>query len=391
MMFRMLALLGTAAFVLSGCGNATQPASRTSQPPSVEVVAAASARVQPQKTYTTRIEAPETVALRPRVSGVVETVQFVEGQRVRQGEVLFQLDDRQLVARVEQLDAELASARAALFQARAEARRADRLLQSNAISEEQAQLRGSRRQQAEAEVSSLQARLREARLQLSYTTIRSPIDGVISRAAITPGNTVTANQSRLTTIASDNHRYAYFDMDESTWYRFFQTREQALGAPVRVQLTGERVFRHVGEIDFVDNRIDTQTGTLRLRAVLADSDDRLVPGAFARVKVAVAASEARVLVPDRAIARDLDSRFVLTVDAQGQTGYTPVQTGERFGAFRVISDGLKEGDLLVANGTAKVGPGMKITPVRRTETPSAPAFTLEDQVPDAPQTAGVEL
>ncbi len=390
MTYRILAVLSAAVFVLAGCESAAQGTASQAQPPSIEVVAAASAQVQPQKTYTTRIEAPENVELRPRLSGVVDEVHFVEGQQVQKGDILFQLDDRHLTARVEQLNAELARARAGLYQAKAEAERAGRLLRSNAISEEQAELRESVRRQAAAEVSSLNAQLKEAELQLSYATIRSPIDGVISRANITAGNTVTANQSRLTTIASNQDRYAYFDMDEGTWYRFFQARDKALGAPVRIQLTGEQDFPHVGEIDFVDNSIDTGTGTLRLRAVLADSGEALVPGAFARVKIAVVDTEQKIMVPDRAIATDLDSRFVLTVNDQGETHYTPVEIGERFGTFRVIEQGLSEGDVLVANGTAKVGPGMTIAPVMTSEAPSEVAFTLEEQAPEVQQTAGVE-
>ncbi|MBU2955890.1 efflux RND transporter periplasmic adaptor subunit [Marinobacter sp. F3R08] len=391
MNYRILAALGAAVFILAGCESAAQNNGSKAQPPSIEVVAASSVGVQPQKTYTTRIEAPETVELRPRLSGVVDRVHFLEGQKVEKGDMLFQLDDRQLTTRVEQLNAELARARAALQQAGAEAQRAGRLLRSHSIAEEQAELRESIRRQAEAEVSSLAAQLKEAELQLSYTVIRSPINGVVSRADITAGNTVIANQSRLTTIASNQDRYAYFDMDEGTWYRFFGARDVALRAPVRIQLTGERDFPHAGEIDFVDNTIDTSTGTLRLRAVLSGSGEALVPGAFARVKIAVAEAEQKILVPDRAIATDLDSRFVLTVDDQGQTRYTPVELGERFGRFRVVEQGIAEGDVLVVNGTAKVGPDMTITPVLLSETPLDVAFTLEDQAFDVQHSAGIKF
>ena len=160
---------------------------------------------------------------------------------------------------------------------------------------------------------------------------------------------------------------------------------------MRIQLTGEQDFPHEGEIDFVDNTIDTNTGTLRLRAVLADSGEALVPGAFARVKIAVAATEQKIMVPDRAIATDLDSRFVLTVNEQGETSYTPVTVGERFGTFRVVEQGIAEGDVLVANGTAKVGPGMTIAPVMLSEAPSDVAFTLEEHAPEVQQTAVVKF
>jgi len=391
MRYRFLVALSAAVIIFTGCDSASQGSASKPQPPSIEVVAAASVGVQPQKTYTTRIEAPENVELRPRLSGVVERVHFQEGQKVNKGDVLFQLDDRHLNARVEQLNAELARARAALDQAKAEAERAGRLLRSNAISEEQAELRESVRRQAEAEASSLNAQLKEAELQLGYANIRAPIDGVISRANITAGNTVIANQSRLTTITSDQDRYAYFDMDEGTWYRFFRARDRAIGSPARIQLTGEQNFSHVGQIDFVDNTIDINTGTLRLRAVLSDSGDALVPGAFARLKIAVAETEQKILVPDRAIATDLDSRFVLTVNDEGETRYTPVEIGQRFGTFRVVEQGIAEGDVLVFNGTAKVGPDMTIAPVLLSEAPSDIAFTLEDHTAKVQPTAGVEF
>ncbi|WP_100638813.1 efflux RND transporter periplasmic adaptor subunit [Marinobacter salexigens] len=365
MNLRLSAVLVLAGFILSGCENASssQDTPGEPQPPSVEVVTAVQTLVKSQKKYTTRIEATENVMLRPRISGVIDRVLFVEGEEVTKGDVLFQLDGRQLEAKVSQLQSELARAQAALDQAENESRRASRLLVRKAISEELAEERESDRQQARAIVSSLRAQLREAELNLSYTIIRSPINGVVSRANITAGNTVSANQSVLTSITSNQDRYAYFDMDERTWYRFFSVRERALGSVVRIQLTGEGSFPHVGQIDFVDNSINIDTGTIRLRALIAGSGEALVPGAFARLQVSIAEAEQKIVVPDRAVATDLNSRFVLTVSDSGETRYTPVKTGERLGALRVIEQGLSPGDTLVANGVAKVGPDMTITPV----------------------------
>ncbi|MDS1309049.1 efflux RND transporter periplasmic adaptor subunit [Marinobacter xiaoshiensis] len=365
MNLRLSTVLVLAGFILSGCESASssQDTLGEPQPPSVEVVTAVQTLVKPQKTYTTRIEATENVILRPRIFGVIDRVLFVEGEEVAKGDVLFQLDGRQLEARVSQLQSELARAKAALGQAENESRRASRLLVRKAISEELAEVRESERQQARAIVSSIRAQLREAELNFSYTIIRSPIDGVVSRANITAGNTVSANQSVLTSITSNQDRYAYFDMDERTWYRFFSVRERALGSVVRLQLTGEGSFPHVGQIDFVDNSINIDTGTIRLRALIAGSGEALVPGAFARLQVSIAEAEQKIVVPDRAVATDLNSRFVLTVSDSGETRYTPVKTGERLGALRVIEQGLSPGDTLVANGVAKVGPDMTITPV----------------------------
>ncbi|WP_420388773.1 efflux RND transporter periplasmic adaptor subunit [Marinobacter sp.] len=358
-------VIGALILALSGCGspaNADKAAAQNSAP-AIEVVKSKAYQVQPWKTYTTRIEAPEEVTLRPRISGVIEAVHFVEGQNVEQGDLLVSLDGRQLSARVDQLKAELDSSEAAARQAQNEYERAQRLIRQQAISEEQAELRLTAAQQQKANVSSLKARLAQAKLDLSYTDIRSPIDGTISRAEITTGNTVTANQSLLTTITSDGQRHAYFNMEERSWYRYYGTRDKAISAPVVAQLIGEEGYSHRGVIDFVDNGIDVNSGTLRIRAVLSDEQGRLLPGAFARIRIAVADASAKVLVPDSAIATDLENKFVLTLDENNQATYTQVSLGERFGAYRVIEKGLEQGLNVVANGTAKVGPGMAIAPV----------------------------
>ena len=296
---RSVVLAVLVALVLSGCETSNVESAAETPPPQVEVVKATAVSVQPWKTFTTRIEAPERVDLRPRISGVIESVHFVEGQQVEKGQLLFSLDQRHLIAQVEQLKSELVRAEAAFDQARQEAQRARRLVARQAIAEEQAELRESVERQTQAEVAAIKARLAAAELDLSYASIRAPISGTIARANITAGNTVTANQSLLTNISSNQSRYAYFDMDERTWHQHFSNRDHALGVPVLLQLTGETGFPHRGQIDFVDNAIDTGTGTLSLRAVLSGGDDAPVPGAFARVRLAVAKASQKILVPDR--------------------------------------------------------------------------------------------
>ena len=361
----LLALITATTLLIAGCDLAetVQASPPQGQAPSIEVLKAGSFEVQPWKTYTSRIEAPEQVALRPRISGVVEAIHFVEGQAVKKDDLLITLDSRYLAARVDQLSAELASASAAVRQAENEYNRAKRLIQQQAISKEQAELRESSAQQRRADVNSIKARLTQAELDLSYASIRAPIAGTISRAEITAGNTVSANQSLLTNISSQQQRYAYFNMEERTWYRYYSKRENAISAPVVVQLIGEEGYPHRGVIDFVDNVIDESSGTLRIRAVMSDEEGQLLPGAFARVRLAVAEASAKVLVPDRAIATDLGNKFVLTVNEDNQAIYTQVSLGERFGAYRVIENGLKEGVSVVINGTAKIGPGTTINPV----------------------------
>ena len=388
---KLFFLMVFSTLFLLGCESPQRGEGQQSQAqaPPIEVVRAKAFEVQPWKTYTTRIEAPEQVSLRPRISGVVEKVHFVEGQSVEEGDLLISLDNRHLAARVDQLQAELASAEAALRQAQNEHERAKRLIQQQAISREQAELRESAAQQRRADVGSIKARLAQAELDLSYASIRAPISGTISRADITAGNTVTAHQSLLTNISSDQKRYAYFNMEERTWYRYYGKRENAMSAPVVVQLIGEQGYPHRGVIDFVDNEIEQGSGTLRLRAVLPDNEGQLLPGAFARVRLAVATASAKVLVPDRAIATDLENKFVLTVTDSNQATYTPVTPGERFGEYRVIEEGLEQGLNVVVNGTAKIGPGMTIQPVEVDLDTEGLQLTLNNHSLDDPQTAAI--
>lgn len=274
-----------------------------------------------------------------------------------------------------------------MHQAGNEHERAKRLIQQQAISKEQAELRQSSAQQRRADVNSIKARLAQAELDLSYASIRAPIAGIISRAEITAGNTVSANQSLLTNISSQQQRYAYFNMEERTWYRHYGKREDAISAPVMVQLVGEEGYPHRGVIDFVDNVIDESSGTLRIRAVLPDEEGQLLPGAFARIRLAVAEASAKVLVPDRAIATDLGNKFVLTVNEDSQATYTSVSLGERFGAYRVIESGLAEGLSVVINGTAKIGPGMTIEPIEVNMDTHDLQLTLNAQLLNNTQTA----
>ena len=391
MKMKILFVTVLTTLVLSGCESSQSSVNQQSQnpAPSIEVVTTQSFEIQPWKTYTTRIEAPETVQLRPRVSGVVETVHFLEGQSVEAGDLLITLDSRHLSARVDQLEAELDSAQAAMRQAQNEYERAERLIQQQAISKEQAELRQSSAQQRKADVGSIRARLAQAKLDLSYASIRAPISGTISRAEITAGNNVSAHQSLLTNITSDQTRYAYFNMEERTWYRFFGQRENAISTPVVVQLIGEEGYPHRGVIDFVDNEIESNSGTLRIRAVLPDDNGQLLPGAFARIRLAVAEASDKILVPDSAIATDLENRFVLALDENNQAMYTQVTLGERFGKFRVVETGLKKGVSIVANGTAKIGPGTTIEPVQADMDTEGLQLTLRKQSLDSTQTAAV--
>lgn len=347
--------------VLVGCNEPTQVAG-TPPPQPIDVATVVEEPVQAWYTYTTRLEAPEEVALMPRVSGVIESIEFVEGQQVQAGDLLFKLDARPFEAEVARLKAQVESARAALEQAVKEEKRAGRLRQRNAISTEAADARVATARQRKAELMAYLAQLQAAELDLEFTSITAPISGVISRAEITRGNNVTANQSVLTNIVSNNEMYAYFDVDERTWNQSFSTISAGSGLPVVLQLTGSNEFTHAGHIDFIDNAINATTGTLRVRASFKPDGGALRAGAFARVRVAANEATLQILVPDRAIGTDLKNRFVLAVNADNVLEYRLVSVGDRYGQYRVVTEGLKQADVIAVNGPARVGPGMPVTP-----------------------------
>lgn len=364
------------SFTLLGC--VAEPDVKASQPPlqPIDVAEVLVEPVQNWRTYTTRLESPEEVALMPRVSGVIENITFNEGDIVKQGALLFKLDDRPFTAVVANLQAQISSAKAVLEQARAEAERGVLLTAQKAISREQAELRTSTLRQREAQLAALQAQLKSAQLDLEFTDIRSPIDGIISRANITRGNNVLAGQSVLTRIVSDKAMYAYFDVDERTWNSEFSDVTATSKQQVIMQKLGQADFNYEGHINFIDNQIDASTGTLRIRAIFNETNNQLRAGSFARIKLAANKVTSQVIIPERAIGTDLKNRFVLTVGKDNVLQYTLVEVGERYGKLRAIKSGLQSGDVIAVNGPARVGPGMPIEPNNVVIDSDGVAFTL---------------
>lgn len=377
-MFKYLsiAILFGLTITLSGCGDETvqTKAQRPLQP--IDVAEVLMMPVQSWHTYTTRIESPEEVALMPRVSGVINSINFNEGDEVAAGDLLFQLDNRPFVAIVTSLEAQVVSAKAALDQAKSEAKRAVRLAERKAISTEQTESRKSTLRQRKAQVAAYQAQLDAAMLDVEFTSIRSPINGVISSANITKGNNIIAGQSVLTSIVSNKKMYAYFDIDERTWNKSFNNVTAQSKQPVVMQKVGQKDYAYSGYINFIDNRINASTGTLRVRAVFEDVDHQLRAGSFARIKLAANKISEQVLIPSKAIGTDLKNNFVLTVGDNNILQYTLVEIGERYGKLRAITSGLSKGDIIAVNGPARVGPGMPIEPHTVTIDSSNIAFTL---------------
>lgn len=353
--------LAAIALTLSGCGQSNAQTKHTPPALTIDVANVEVQSVQSWHTFTTRLQAPQRVTLKPRVSGQIEHVTFKEGSLVNQGDLLFQLDSRPFVAEVEKLEAQLESAKALLAQAKQEAERAERLIVKKAISTEEADQRQATLMQSIAGKNAIAAALESAKLDLAFSQIEAPITGVVSRALITEGNFVTAGQSGLTTLVSNQKVYAYFDIDERTWNNSFA----GIRAEDKVKVSLEKLNNQgtvPGYVDFIDNEIDPTTGTLKVRAVFEAQKYQLKPGAFARVSINANDAQELAIVPERSIGTDLKNRFVLIVDDNNQLQYRLVKLGERYGAYRAIISGLQQGERIASNGPARVGPGMPITP-----------------------------
>lgn len=355
-------LMTAISFLLISCSEDSEKAGQQRPLQSIDVAEVLFKPAQNWHTYTTRLESPEEVALMPRISGLIEQITFNEGDQVKKGDLLFKLDSRSFTAVVASLEAQVMSAQAVLDQAENEAKRAVRLTKRKAISTEEAEERTSILQQRAAQLAAYQAQLISAQLDLEFTDIRSPIDGIISRANITKGNTVLAGQTVLTSIVSNKAMYAYFDIDERTWNRSFNNVTASSKQQVVMQKVGQEDFSYSGYINFIDNQINSATGTLRVRAIFEETNNELRSGSFARIRLAANKVTEQIIIPDRAIGTDLKNRFVLTVGENNILQYKLVVLGERYGNLRAIKSGLQQGDIIAVNGPARVGPGMPISP-----------------------------
>jgi multidrug efflux system membrane fusion protein len=366
------------ATVLAACGHSrAQSLPNAAPPPTVSVAEVIARPLHHWDELTGELQAVNTVEVRPRVSGFIDTVQFTEGARVGKGQVLFQIDPRPFQIEIERLDAEIKRARSKLDFATAGHARAERLYTQNAIAREEYEQLTSAETEAAGDLGSLTAQLHAARLNLEYTHVRSPIDGHVSRALITPGNLVS-NTNLLTTVVSDDPIYAYFDTDEATYLKFTQlqnkdrmaSRERAGhgggSSPVFMGLVGEQGYPHQGQLDFVDNQVDARSSTIHARAVFDNKDGRFTPGLFARIKLVANDSYQAILIDERAVGNDLGKKFVLILKPDDTLEYRPVTLGTRIDGLRVVAEGLQPADVIVVNGLQHVAAGAKVQATRVT-------------------------
>lgn len=322
--------------------------------------------------YTARIESPHSVEVRARVSGVLDSVAFRDGQMVEKGQLLFVIDPRPFRAEFDRARGELAQRESRLALAQTEAKRAERLVARKAISQEEYEMRVSTLRNSEGTLQSARAALESARLNLEFTEVRSPIRGRAGRDLVHAGNLVSggAEQSTLlTTIVSLDPIHAYFEVDERAYLKYTNLAKSGARPSSRdvqnvvlLQLVDETDFPHRGHMDFVDNALDVTTGTLQGRAIIPNPDLKLSPGLFARLRLIGSGRYRAVLLPDSAVGTDQSERFVFVVGAGDKVERRGVVLGPMIEGFRVIREGVSADDRVVLTGIQAARPGAVVVP-----------------------------
>ena len=364
----LLAVLG-----VSGCRSEATTAQQAPAP-QVSVAAALERDVTEWDEFTGRLEAVESVEVRPRVTGYIESVNFTEGSTVRKGDLLFVIDPRPYRAELSKAEAELARAVAGSELAASDAARSEKLVDIKAVSREEYDTRVNAAREAKADVAAARAAVDSAKLNLEFTRITAPISGRVSKAVVTAGNLVTGGSNAatlLTTVVSLDPMYVTFEGDEQIYLKYAELsrrgeRQSSRDAanPVLMGLANETDYPHRGEMVFVDNQVDPRTGTIRARASFDNKDGYLTPGLFARVKLLGHNSYHAVLVDDRAIGTDQSQKFVYVIDAENKVTYRPVKVGRLTDGLRIVQQGLQPGENVVVNGLQRVRPGVVVAPER---------------------------
>ena len=365
------ALIMVSTLALSACapsvGHSTVTAAKSPPAAPVTVAEVIHRPLRDWSEFTGRLEAVQSVEIRPRVSGYIDRIGFEEGARVKKDQILFRIDPRPFRAEAERQLAARTRALSELDLAKANHARAQRLIGENAISREEFERLSSADAVAASDLAAANAALDAAKLNLEFTEVRAPIDGRVSRALITQGNLVSSD-SLLTTIVSDDPVYASFDADEQTFLRYSRNAaNRAPGEdPVYMGLTDEKDFPHRGRLNFVDNQVDRKTGTIRARAVFANPDGIYTPGLFVRIRLVGRDTRDAVLIDDRAVGTDLGKKFVFVLKGDSTVDYRGVTLGPDVDGLRVVDSGLGVGEVIVVNGLQRVRPGALVAATKVT-------------------------
>jgi len=369
--YRLSPMLIVLAGLLAGCGEKPAPQAGAAAPP-VTVAQPVKRTVTDWDEFTGRFDAIEEVQVRARVGGFVTNVEFKDGDMVHAGDLLYIIDPRPFEAVAEQADGQLSDARAKVELAKRDLDRGLALVQTSAVSEQLVDQRRQALQAAHAAVTQAEGALKAAQLNIEFTHVIAPIGGRVSRHLVSVGNLVQGSEggsTLLTSIVSLDPIYIYFDMDEATylkynrlWFEGKRPSSRDNPNPVQVALTGETKPSHDGKVDFLDNRLDVSTGTLRGRAVIPNKDLSILPGQFGRVRLIASAPYDALLIPDNAIATDQSRKIVFVVKEDNTAEARPVILGPLDEGLRVIREGLKADDRVVVDGLQRVRVGAKVSP-----------------------------
>lgn len=356
------------SLLLLRCLSRSEPAA----PPTTSC--AATARVEQRDVaiwdeFSGRLEAIERVEVRSRVAGAVQSVHFREGALVKRDDLLITIDPAPYAAEVDRLQAQVAAAEARVLLTKSDVERGEQLSGTRIISQREFDQRVNAKSEAEANVKAARAALQSAQLNLDYTQVRAPVAGRAGRLEITVGNLVAAGPGApvLTTLVSVNPIYASFNADEQVVTRALKTladqgaSTQVERIPVRMSLaTNDDTFE--GKLQLIDNQVDSRSGTVRVRATFDNTDGRLIPGQFARLRMGQPKAEPALMVNERAIGTDQSKKFVLVVNDENKAEYREISLGAAVDTLRVVNGGLKAGERIVVNGLQRVRPGALVVP-----------------------------
>lgn len=372
---------GALPILLTAFGGCAQPTPPPMPPPKVTVVQPIERDVTDWDEYTARLDAVDSVEIRPRVNGYLQSVHFQDGAIVQKGDLLFQIDPRPYEASLRHAEAELALARTRLDLSKKNFARAGNLLQSHAISQEESDIRESVLHQSEASVQLAQAEVDAAKLEVEFTRVMAPVSGRVGRKLVTDGNLISGGVGTqgtlLTTIVSLDPIYAYFEADERSFLKYVRlarTGERPSSrdykTPVRIGLADEEGFPREGHMDFVDNQLDRGTGTIVGRALIPNPDLTLSPGLFARLRLPGSGVYHAMLLNDAAVGSDQAQKFVYVVKPDATVEYRQVTTGPLVDGLRVVRQGLTSADWVIVSGVQRARPGLKVD--AQHQAPAAP-------------------
>jgi membrane fusion protein, multidrug efflux system len=365
--YRLPVAAMAASLWLAACGQGEQ---QQFPPPDVSVSTVTQRSVTEWDDYSGHVEAIDAAEIRPRVTGHLQRVHYKEGGLVEKGQLLFTIDAREYGAAAAAARADVARAEARVTLARQELTRAETLIAAKAVSQGELESRRMEFQQAEADRLSAQAHLAQADLNLSFTRVRAPFAGRAGAALVKPGNLVTPNESLLTTLVSVDPVYVSFTGDERAYLRYQELAREGnrqssrdVRNPVLVGLANEDGFPHKGEMDFVDNALNPDTGSIRARAVLPNPDGVFTPGLFARVRLLGGSQTNALLIHEQAVLTDQDRRYVYILGKDNAAERRDVKLGPHIDALRIVESGLAPGDKVIVNGMRKIFfPGQPVKP-----------------------------